>query len=82
MVKEYKFSVVIEPAEEGGYFAECPALPGCASQGETYAEAVANIQDAIKGYVASLIAHGDRVPVEEKLRPRRYKVELPVSLAA
>jgi predicted RNase H-like HicB family nuclease len=35
MVKEYKFSVVIEPTEEGGYFAECPALPGCASQGET-----------------------------------------------
>ena len=81
MVKEFKFSVVIEPAEEGGYFAECPALPGCASQGETYADTIANIQDAIKGYVASLVAHGDPVPVEEKPR-RRYKVELPVSLAA
>ncbi len=80
-MKEYKFSVVIEPAEEGGYFAECPALPGCASQGETYAEAVANIQDAIRGYIASLVAHGDPVPFEEK-PPRRFKVELPVSLPA
>jgi predicted RNase H-like HicB family nuclease len=81
MVKEYKFSVVIEPAEEGGYFAECPALPGCASQGETYAEAVANIQDAIKGSIASLVAHGEAVPFEEEPR-RRFKVELPVSLPA
>ena len=46
----------------GGYYAYCPLLPGCATQGETYAEAVANIEDAIKGMVEAMVAHGDPLP--------------------
>ena len=57
-----KFRVVIEPDEDGIFVAECPSLPGCISQGQTRAEAVANIQDAIGGYLVSLKKHGDPVP--------------------
>lgn len=50
--------VVITPAEEGGYWASIPSLPGCFSQGETWEETLANIQEAIELFVESLIAHG------------------------
>ena len=42
-----KIKVVIHPADEGGYWAEVPALPGCYSQGETMEEMLANIREAI-----------------------------------
>ena len=41
------FTVVIERDEDGVWVAECPAIPGCVSQGETKEEAVANIREAI-----------------------------------
>jgi antitoxin HicB len=57
-----KYRVVIEPDEDGVFVAECPALPGCISQGKTRTEALANIKDAMKGYLASLKKHGEPVP--------------------
>jgi predicted RNase H-like HicB family nuclease len=57
-----RFRVLIEVDEDGMFVAECPALPGCISQGSTRAEALANIQDAIAGYLASLKDHGDPIP--------------------
>ena len=42
------FTITITRDEDGMYIAECPAIPGCVSQGKTEAEAQANIQDAIK----------------------------------
>ena len=44
-----KFKVVVEPAEEGGYIVECPALSGCISEGDTLEEAIENIKEAIQG---------------------------------
>jgi len=46
-----KIKVVIHQAEEGGYWAEAPALPGCFSQGESWDEAVENIREAIEGWL-------------------------------
>ena len=43
-----KFKVLIHEAEEGGYWAEVPALPGCFSQAETMDEMLANIREAIE----------------------------------
>ncbi len=43
-----KFKVVIHKADEGGYWAEAPSVPGCVSQGETYEEVLQNIQEAIE----------------------------------
>jgi len=57
-----KYRVVIEPDEDGVFVAECPALPGCISQGMTRTEALANIKDAMTGYLASLKKHGEPVP--------------------
>ncbi|NJL90048.1 MAG: type II toxin-antitoxin system HicB family antitoxin [Coleofasciculaceae cyanobacterium SM2_1_6] len=42
---------IIHPAEEGGYWAEVPALPGCFTQGETKEEVIANLQEAIEGWL-------------------------------
>ena len=56
-----KFRVTIEPDEDGVFVAECPALPGCISQGRTRDEAMANIRDAIQGYLESL-KHGEPIP--------------------
>ena len=57
-----RYRVVIEQDEDGVFVAECPALPGCVSQGRTRDEAVTNIKDAITGYVASLRKHNEPVP--------------------
>lgn len=46
-----KIRAVIHPAEEGGYWAEVPALPGCITEGDTMDEVLANLQDAIEGWL-------------------------------
>lgn len=45
--------VVIYPGEDGYWVAECPSLPGCISQGKTKEEAISNISEAIRGYIAA-----------------------------
>lgn len=57
-----KYRITIEPDEDGVFVAECPSLPGCVSQGATRREALANIRDAIEGYLESLREHGDPIP--------------------
>jgi predicted RNase H-like HicB family nuclease len=57
-----RFYVYLEPAEEGGYIASAPTLPGCVTQGETKEKALEMIKDAIRGYIASLRNHGDPLP--------------------
>jgi predicted RNase H-like HicB family nuclease len=44
-----KIKVVVHQAEEGGFWAEVPAIPGCASQGETFEELLENIHEAVEG---------------------------------
>ncbi|MFH1117094.1 MAG: type II toxin-antitoxin system HicB family antitoxin [Pseudomonadota bacterium] len=44
-----KLKVVIHEAEEGGYWAEVPAIPGCATQGETFEELLQNLYEAVEG---------------------------------
>ena len=44
-----KVQVVVHEAEEGGFWAEVPSIPGCASQGDSYEELVSNIREAIEG---------------------------------
>lgn len=44
-----KLKIVIHEAEEGGYWAEIPAIPGCVTQGETFDELLTNIYDAVEG---------------------------------
>ncbi len=56
--------VIIFRAEDDFWVAECPSLPGCLSQGKTKEEAVANIREAIRGYIAAL--EEDKLAVPEE----------------
>lgn len=56
--------VMLYPGEDGYWVAECPSLPGCISQGETRPEAIANIREAIDGYIAALEEDGLEPPPE------------------
>lgn len=44
-----KIKVVVHEAEEGGFWAEAPAIPGCATQGETFEELMRNVHEAVEG---------------------------------
>jgi predicted RNase H-like HicB family nuclease len=47
------YPIIVECMEEGGYYAECPIIQGCHVEGDTYAEAIENLQDAIQIIIAS-----------------------------
>ncbi len=64
-MEEYKYTIILEKEDEGGYHAFCPALPGCHTQGDTYEETLENIEDAIKLYIESLKAHQEPIPDED-----------------
>ncbi len=44
-----KLAVIVHKAEEGGYWAEVPAIPGCATQGDTFEELLGNLYEAVEG---------------------------------
>jgi len=51
-----KIKVIVHDAEEGGFWAEVPAIPGCATQGETFDELLLNLKEAIEGCLSVDIA--------------------------
>ena len=55
-----KVAVLVHRAEEGGYWAEVPAIPGCATQGETFEELLGNLDEAVEGCLSDE-GHGARV---------------------
>jgi len=57
-----KFRVLIEQDEDGVFVAQVPSLPGCVSQGQTRAAAIANVQEAIAGYLESLSERDEAIP--------------------
>ena len=65
VIKSRSYTVHIEPAHEGGFWARVPSLPGCYSQGETVEETVANIKEAIQLYIED-IPEND-IPEESEL---------------
>lgn len=65
-MKNYRFSVVIEKDEEG-FFAFCPELQGCYTQGQTYEEVLENIKDAICLHVEDRLEAGEEVTQAESV---------------
>lgn len=61
---EYRYTAVFEPATEGGFIVTVPALPGLVTEGDTIEEARAMVKDAIRGYLESLVKHGEEIPIE------------------
>ncbi|MFL5732245.1 MAG: type II toxin-antitoxin system HicB family antitoxin [Chloroflexia bacterium] len=62
----YILPVVIEK-DADGYFVYCPSLQGCYTQGETYEEAMANIQDAMRLHIQDRLAKGEKIPASDAI---------------
>lgn len=62
----YKFSVIVEK-DSAGYFALCPELQDCYTQGDTYQEAIENIKDAIRLHIEDRIESGEDIPQSESV---------------
>jgi len=76
--KIYQYTVILESAEEGGYTAIVPALPGCITEGDTFEQSLKMIQEAISLYLESLKAHNEPIPIEDKPSiATEVKVEFP-----
>ncbi len=63
-----KLQIIVHQAEEGGYWAEVPAIPGCATQGETKAELLHNLREAVEGCLSA--------DVKDLLTPQDELLEL------
>jgi len=64
----FSFEIVIEKeAEDAGYFAWSPSLPGCVSNGPTIEDARNRMREAVTAHVAALLEHGEPVPQNEHL---------------
>ena len=59
-----RYTVILERESDGGYVVSVPALPGCVSQGDSRAEALSNIREAIELYIDDCRAAGDSIPTE------------------
>lgn len=51
-----KLKIVVHEAEEGGFWAEVPAIPGCATQGDTFEELLSNLYEAVEGCLSVDVA--------------------------
>lgn len=60
-MRNYRFSVIIE-RDKDGYFAFCPELQGCYTQGDSYENALENIKDAIQLHVADRLSNSEEIP--------------------
>ena len=65
---EYSYTVLFEPAEEGGYVVTCPALPGLVTEGDTLEEARSMAEDAIRAYIESLRKDHLLVPADNTVK--------------
>lgn len=79
-MSERSYTVLFEPAEEGGYVVTCPALPGLVTEGDTLDEAREMARDAIRGYLESLQKDGQPLPEDIRLPADPVKEEVAVAL--
>lgn len=61
---QFQYTAVFGPSTEGGFIVTVPALPGLVAEGGTIEEAREMVKDAIRGYLESLIGHGEEIPIE------------------
>jgi predicted RNase H-like HicB family nuclease len=71
-----EYTILIHQAEEGGFWSEVPALPGCYSQGETLDETLHNTKEAIESYLIALKEDQVAAPIEESLFIGKVRVEV------
>jgi predicted RNase H-like HicB family nuclease len=57
-----RIKVIVHDAEEGGYWAEVPSIPGCATQGETFEELIQNLYEAVEGCLSVDVVQANLAP--------------------
>lgn len=72
-LKNFKYTVIFEPAEEGGYVVHVPALPGLVTEGDTLEEAKQMAKDAIKCHLLSLLERN--LPIPKDLRKEKPLID-------
>ncbi len=60
----YNYKVIIEECEDGGYYAECPAFPGCHVEGDTYKQTISELKEAIKVFVDDYKKRNKKLPID------------------
>jgi predicted RNase H-like HicB family nuclease len=73
------YSVVIHEAEEGGFWAEVPALGACYSQGDTVEDTLEDLRGAIESHIHALLEDGQAIPRDEGLRVETVTVNVPTA---
>ncbi len=63
----YNYKVIIEECEEGGFYAECPAFPGCHVEGETYEETMKEMKEALKNFIEDYKSKNEELPSDNFL---------------
>lgn len=71
-----EYTILIHKAEEGGFWSEVPAVPGCYSQGETIDETLQNTKEAVESHLMALKEDQLPAPVEESLFIAKVRVEV------
>jgi len=71
----FNYTVIFEPAEEGGYIAYAPVLPGCITEGDSFEEALENIKEAVVLYLEELQTNKD-----ELIREKRNIIVTPIQV--
>ena len=74
-MQRYKLSVVIEKTKEG-YFAFCPELQGCYTQGETYEEILENIKDVVRLHIEDRLDNDEEIPQPEMISLTAVEVDV------
>ena len=71
-----EYSILIHKAEEGGFWSEVPALPGCLSQGEMVEETIANTREAIELIISCLREDNREIPGEDEFTVHCIRIEI------
>jgi len=82
-MKELTYTIVLEPAEEGGFDVSVPALPGCFTQGDSFEDALVMAQDAIALWLDALAADNQPIPEEQpsaKVQLAHIRVQAPTGV--
>lgn len=66
-MKLYNYKVVVEECEEGGFYAECPAFPGCHVEGETYEETMKEMKEAVRAFIDDNLLRNEELPSDNFL---------------
>jgi antitoxin HicB len=76
-----KYTVILTPdAEDGGFVAECPVIPGCVSEGDTVEETLANIKEAIEACLETLAARQEPIPQEGGIIVATVEADAPATV--